>query len=193
MYGPPMKRCNRCGLTKELTDFNREKMAPDGHRYSCRDSDCARRRELARKDSRPCSVEGCTKARRGYTLHCSMHAARLRRTGETGPAALLRRPNGEPHPTTSGYLAIGSQYAHRVVMAEHLGRELFAHETVHHRNGDRWDNNPANLALWSSWQPSGQRVVDKIEWAKELLRLYEPSALSSQRRSPSRSRLAQST
>ena len=61
---------------------------------------------------------------------------------------------------------------HRYVMEQHLGRRLLAHENVHHLNGDRGDNRIENLELWSSWQPHGQRVKDKVTWAKEVLVLY---------------------
>jgi hypothetical protein len=66
---------------------------------------------------------------------------------------------------------------HRIVMEGVVGRELLPHENVHHRNGQRADNRPENLELWSSWQPSGQSVADKVAWAKELLGVYEPGAL----------------
>ncbi|WP_404433291.1 HNH endonuclease [Microbacterium lacus] len=65
-----------------------------------------------------------------------------------------------------------------MVIAEQLGRPLLPSENVHHRNGDRADNRLENLELWSTTQPSGQRVEDKVEWAVELLRLYAPALLA---------------
>jgi len=61
---------------------------------------------------------------------------------------------------------------HRYIMEQALGRELYADETVHHINGVRHDNRIENLELWSRSQPSGQRVADKVAWAKEILSRY---------------------
>lgn len=76
---------------------------------------------------------------------------------------------------------------HRFKMSELLGRPLEKHENVHHRNGVRDDNRThgrlradpktgrlysGNLELWSSSQPKGQRVGDKVKWAREIIELY---------------------
>lgn len=61
---------------------------------------------------------------------------------------------------------------HRLVMSNILGRPLLSHENVHHRNGDRTDNSSDNLELWSTLQPYGQRIDEKLEYAKEIIRLY---------------------
>jgi HNH endonuclease len=75
---------------------------------------------------------------------------------------------------TGGAGGIGE---HRLVMSVRLGRPLRADEVVHHRNGDRLDNRPENLELWSTAQPKGQRTEDKLVFAYEMLRRYDPEAV----------------
>lgn len=100
----------------------------------------------------------------------------------------FRREQGSKFINSSGYVVVGvpadypgarrnGQYGqileHRKVMQDLLGRPLLPEENVHHKNGVKDDNRPENLELWSRSQPHGQRVEDKIRWAREFLALYE--------------------
>lgn len=75
-------------------------------------------------------------------------------------------------PAQNGEPARKDVLEHRYVMEQHLGRKLYPEETVHHINGDRTFNELSNLELFSSRHGPGQRVIDKLDFAKEMVRLY---------------------
>lgn len=92
----------------------------------------------------------------------------------------LARPAFRPYIDRHGYRVLRKSrgadapqvYEHRVVMEKIIGRPLRSEETVHHRDGNRSNNEPENLELWSSRHGKGQRIEDKIAFAKSLLEDY---------------------
>lgn len=177
-----MKTCSKCKESLPVSEFNSEKRAKDGLRSACKR--CAREALEAhrRRTARPCLDCG-TPTCRGGVQRCARCNGKLR----SGPAH--HNFKGGRHVTPEGYVylsgfqdhpnanQVGQISEHVLVMSSVLGRPLVKGENVHHKNGQRDDNRPENLELWSRSQPPGQRVEDKVAWAIELLRLYRPEIL----------------
>lgn len=168
LYGNKMStawvcRC-ACGTEMVLPTEHFKK----GAFYSC---GCLRpQSHRSKKEDRGCKVEGCSQ-NHGAKGYCYPHYYQWRRYGD--PLIRLRSRKGSGSTNPQGYRLLKGKLEHRSVMSSFLGRDLTQDESVHHINGDRADNRIENLELWSRYQPSGQRVQDKIEFAKELLARYD--------------------
>lgn len=140
-----------------------------------------------------CRVEGCTRPHtsKGY---CNAHYKRVLAHGDPQaewaikkgwrPWSINARAIGATTVDPNGYVRVflpdhakaqkrGWIFQHRLVMADVIGRDLFDDELVHHKNGDRQDNRPENLELCVKRQPPGQRAVDALQWAREIVARYD--------------------
>jgi hypothetical protein len=140
--------CSRC--KKDFTPSSRHKCCP-----KCRSV----------KAKRPCTECGENLTQYGRCRVCANKA----RTGSG-----KRR-----YVNSKGYVELLEsdgiyRLEHRLLMEAHLGRGFYPGETVHHKNGVKDDNELSNLELWVTFQPSGQRPEDLLEWADEIIRRYRP-------------------
>lgn len=131
-----------------------------------------------KRPSVPCAFAACEGNAKARGL-CLTHYSQQRKGKPLAPVRVpadrlvtaqgyvrVRRPD-HPNASPSGWLL-----EHHVVLTQHLGRALRPGENVHHLNGQRDDNRLENLELWSTHQPKGQRIADKVRWAREVLDMY---------------------
>lgn len=138
-------------------------------------------------EKRPCLIcKNLFKPRQSSSAgkYCSRICYNISMKGEGGPNwrggyskksdgyILKYVPEDTRYKNSKGYMPY-----HRYQMEEYLERQLRDNENVHHRNGIRDDNRIENLELWITSQPSGQRIEDMVEFAKEILELYKPELL----------------
>lgn len=175
------KRAGGLGVQCDETDCSQFAMT----RGKCNTHYAALRRRG--EADNPCSVPDCEGGalNKGY---CGSHFYRVQ-NGLQLDAEWRRAGEWQAWETTSkGYVrrrrtnqdgVRENQWQHRWVVEQAIGRELYRHEEIHHKNGNRADNRwPENLEIWSTSQPKGQRVGEKVEWALEILKLYRPDLLA---------------
>jgi hypothetical protein len=146
---------------------------------------------LGRPERDQCSHPGCERGAHS-SGYCRSHYRRLRLYGDPdgGRPPRTRSEHGHmshgywkvtvPHHEMHLTNGVRYEFEHRLLMARHLRRALTADEVVHHRNGDRLDNRLENLELWSTAQPKGQRVADKVAWALSFLRRHAADLLDAE-------------
>jgi HNH endonuclease len=179
----PGKRCSKCTEVKPLYEFNKRS---DSQHYRSHCKGCVKEKWTQQEQS--CLVvnsvgEKCM-GRAKHKGMCGAHYSRWLKHGDVKADLPLKASPGSGY-ITKGYKAYnkGSRkiFEHRLVMEEILGRQLLPEENVHHKNGNRLDNRPENLELWSTSQPNGQRVEDKLAWARQIIALYGEVEIAKQK------------
>jgi len=187
-----MKECHNCGKEFLPVRFHPNQKCCS-HKCARAIISCRQRGIALIKEKLICAVcdQEFIQKRLNNTEYCSQSCKKLgtfrkfKGLPVKGPRKHIR---GTGHITKTGYRVISKNHPnarmrspssgkgqimeHTWVMSNHIGRPLFKHETVHHINGIRNDNRIENLELWSSSHPYGQRIEDKIEWAKQFLNDY---------------------
>ena len=176
-----VKTCKECGVTFEGKRGSLYCCGQCGERYrrrgsepysvKCANLDCDNEFMVVGKSTRRYCSKECKKiAQRSPKTNWmrSWDIEDLEKALTSGTRAVL----------PSGYILVRVRpamhiYEHRLVMEQKVGRALRSDERVHHINGDRSDNRVENLELWSSSHPAGQRVIDKVAWAQEILQRYK--------------------
>lgn len=175
-----MKICRKCAEKKEFSEFSRLSSSKDGLNSCCKK--CLYSYNKTKRNLILC--DSCKT--RYHAINASLcrkcYYGTIKREGHPGWKGGRSIQKGyvylsgyEGHPSANGS---GNVREHTIVMEQMIGRRLLKGESVHHKNGNRSDNRPANLELWSKFQPAGQRVEDKLEWALEILLTYAPERLA---------------
>ena len=177
---PPagVRTCSTCSrvFSMELRSHSSKYCSTKCHRQAAN----LRRQERTCDPSRPkCSLHNCNRPALVKGM-CGLHYKRVQGGSNLpldAPPASNTKGSGKWRSNGNGYVKRQcggtSIMQHRWVMEQHLGRPLTRKEEVHHINGVRHDNRIENLELWSKSHPYGQRVVDKLAWAREILAQYE--------------------
>lgn len=162
----PEKWCNQGKHFLPISGFARAAKAKDGRQHVCRE---CRKIYNANNYSRGKTCADCGRPVVNHSKGRCMACSAIARRG-TGGKDRARAVNAYGYVILNGYWdhpnhnKRGQVLEHVLVMSRVLGRPLVKGE------------------LWSKVQPCGQRIPDKVAWAKEILALYEPSALAASER-----------
>lgn len=184
--------CAHCGKAFETTHRNRGRpvtCSPECHRaHVLVKATCEVCGEMWEQRNRQGGVnKTCSKTCRYELMKRSAHDENGNHYNWDGGRSITKQGYVKilmpEHPNANGSYVL----EHRLIVERAIGRLLTDEENVHHKNGDRADNrltpgheflgcppSCCNLELWTTSQPSGQRVQDKVDWARAILRPHEP-------------------
>lgn len=174
--------CRHCGDSKPCDEMTRRRGLKHGHTPTeCRK--CRNRVYAAPMNECACggakrrTAERCRECHRQH-MHKNFRSRIYNRrvvgaTSKTVDGYVQRFEPDSPMANSQGYVM-----EHRYVMGQALGRPLVRTENVHHLDGDRSNNDPSNLELWTRPQPTGVRVEDLVAQAVATLRTHAPERLA---------------
>lgn len=179
-YAKGQKTCRKCKETKDYRSYYKALGNTDGYENQCRPCKNNSRDPATRRKA--VAMWRKKRIETGYYGVCKGCKENLRRN-ENNPSKeryCMSCNVGEVHQSwkggyrnADGYVVVSKgKLQHRVVMEQYLGRQLTKDENVHHINGVRDDNRIDNLELWNTSQPCGQRIADKVKWARQILEQY---------------------
>jgi len=162
-----------CGNHKEVSGSN----LTSGKTKSCgclaKELSSQRARQLFTKEKQICSVDDCDDdTSKGGFGFCGKHAQRFRRYGDAyfvtskeqsrinnRQAQLARIDDVKP----STYRKLFGRHEHRVIGEMIAGRKLLTNEHVHHMDGDKHNNDPANLQILTAEEHARLHAAEKVK------------------------------